>query len=181
MAILNELLSFNEVIRFPEYSSAQNAFAGAPRKIRLEAGTLLVRVITTEKKDRTSGLITRPGTNLLSAAWWQRELGFGAIIAALEAHGGNATELLRASLAVPEIFSKSLDGWVKIELTAPAFCWSGIAAAQLDPINHMWYPGGGEQIFLPFLTSTRDSTSSAYARIAQFSWFHHFQEAAGAH
>src|SRR3954470_18999298 len=123
MAILNELLSFDEVIRLREYSAARQAFAGAPAKVRLEKGAVLVRVITTEKTDRASGLVTRMGTNLLSAAWWQPEQGFGEILAALNEQGGNATELLRSRLALPEVFSKSLDGWMKIELTVPVFCW----------------------------------------------------------
>ncbi len=69
-------------------------------------------------------------------------------------------DVIRARMAVPQVFSQKLDSVVQIIFTKPVYAWKGTAHFQNDSARGVTYMGGGEQFYIPHLASDHRGLSS---------------------
>lgn len=153
---LNQQFGFDEVrwrtTRKTSYDS-RHSFQGTPRKLLLQRGTVLIRLI---------GL---PTGQYFDGLWWMPKQAFDELKndANTAAHGGG--RLLRnyiaQYLALPSgSYQLSV---VEIELTAPVYAWVG----QTSPL--FGRPGGIQQVYLPNLADG-DPRFSRFAKLNHTYW-----------
>ncbi len=160
MEILNHNLEWNQI---SSDINVGRAFRGIPLKTLIPAGRMLCRFITTESKAR--GI---PGNNILCSPWWMDWSTVSSELAHWKTSRTTPRDVIRARLAVTTSFSQQLDSLVQIILTRPVYAWKGAALHQEDQIRQITYIGGGEQFFLPNLSSDPQGISSSVAYIHCF-------------
>jgi hypothetical protein len=158
MAVLNETLDWSN---FP--SGVKQAFRGVPVRTLVPAGEMLCRFITTESKKK--GIA---GNETFRSAWWMNWNSAIHEIAKWRTTKAAPKDVIRARMAVTSGFSQELDSLVQIILTQPVYAWKGIAQHQEDRKRGVTYLGGGEQFYLPNLSTDPNGLSSDFAYMRWF-------------
>jgi hypothetical protein len=142
----------------------RSAFRGTPVKTLVQPQRMLCRFITTESPKR--GI--RGNETFKSSLWmdWSTTV---SMLARWSAAGRIAPrEVIRARMAVPQLFSPELDSLVQTIFTKPVYGWKGTAQFQTDSARGMTYLGGGEQYYIPHLASDSLGLNS---KVAYFQCF----------
>jgi|ERR1039458_2145748 hypothetical protein len=148
--LLNESYSFGDV-RYAINSrisyDVELTFTIFPEKVRLEAGTVLVR------------LDFPVIFGLFMKAWWMK---LSVMQMMLDRSNSRAVALRmewQHSQALPKAGKGTRTQIVEIELTAPVYAWVG----QASPLFNK--SGGAEQVYLPNLAKGAGPDRSNYARL----------------
>jgi hypothetical protein len=155
VAILNQQLEWNDTAISPD---TRLAFRGNPVKVLLQPGAMLCRFITTESKKKNI-----PGNETFKSPWWMDWNSAFTEITRWRTAKAMPKDVIRARMAVTTKFNRELDSLVQIILTKPVYAWKGIARHQDDAVRGVTYLGGGEQFFLPNLSSDSQGLSSSVA------------------
>mgnify|MGYP000212259552 CR=1 FL=1 len=148
--ILNEEYSFHDV-RHPHNARSrldydvELSFTGEPEKVRLEAGTRLLRL----DFPIVSGIFMK--------TWWMKREVFDSLLdspdaATLRREWQHGQAMPKASKGVRTLV-------VEIQLTEPVYAWVGRTAPLFNK------QGGLEQVYLPNLARGAGPDHSAHARL----------------
>jgi hypothetical protein len=158
-AILNDDLEWQKIVT--DYPDVARAFRGIPGKTLVQPRHMLCRFITTESEKR--GI---RGNEIFKSPWW---MDWNAAVSMLTRFkAAKVANVVRGRMAVPRAFSEELDSLAQIILTKPVYAWKGVARHQDDRALQITYIGGGEQYYLPNLSSDPKGLSSAVSYLHCF-------------
>jgi hypothetical protein len=140
-----------------------HAFQGIASKTLLSPGTMLCRFITCESKKRNI-----PGNETFKSPWWLDWSSAFTEITRWKTANNTLKYVIRDRMAVTASFNRELDSLVQIILTKPVYGWKGITRHQYDSVSRLKYRGGGEQFFVPNLSSENSGLSSDVAYVHCF-------------
>ena len=148
--ILNESNSFHDV-RYLINSRISNdvelAFIGLPRKVLLDAHTVLVR------------LDFPVVFGFFMKAWWMTPETLERIARGADDSAALMRRQWQHDLAMPKAAKGVRTQIIEIELTSPVYAWVGVASPLFNKC------GGAEQVYLPNLAKGAGPDRSQFARL----------------
>jgi hypothetical protein len=109
------------------------------------------------------------GNQIFGSPWWFSKETFKWIMAHADPRGLGIGDVARIHLAVPKEFNLKMEWICVIFLVESVYGWSGKAARQLvTQKSNLYFGGGGNQIFLPNLSTDPSKITSRYARMRFF-------------
>jgi hypothetical protein len=148
--ILNEEYSFSDVRYLINRKISYDAglsFIGYPQKVKLEKGTVLVR------------LDFQVILGIFMRAWWMRPDTLQAILKSADPSAAALRREWQHRQAMPKASKGIRTQIVEIQLTAPVYAWLGNASPLFNK------SGGAEQVYLPNLARGTGPNQSDFARL----------------